>query len=166
MGIASWWAWWPTGEERLKRRRGEVRRAVEDEESDVEDALALAKRAAESTEHLDAAKNEAESALSDLKQLGDRVECADGDTLDWIEEEVKALDLRRAYILPAKALPIEATARESEAQDWGLPSQGLGRLKSRGDQVRQLPESETQRMWFWWFLDEYHYWDGYLDWYG
>ncbi len=139
MGIASWWAWWPTGEERLKRRRGEVRRAVEDEESDVEDALALAKRAAESTEQ---------------------------DTLDWIEEEVKALDLRRAYILPAKALPIEATARESEAQDWGLPSQGLGRLKSRGDQVRQLPESETQRMWFWWFLDEYHYWDGYLDWYG
>lgn len=79
------------------------------------------------------------------------------------QDDLLALARRRAYLLPKEELGIEADALMVELREWGVPASSLDALqrlaaKCEGDE--KVARAALHKL-----LEEYDYWDMYVDWY-
>ena len=161
---------------RLERLRLTTRNKIEASKNAFRDARRIAR--AHGFAHPSIPGEDPDQVEKDFDELFGRIQAAQGMAdLEALKERAKELENLRSYVLPVNELRLEARARINELRSWDVPEGEVRSIENAflpvvDKPLEGVPTADRDRVLssessaaFLRVLEEFDYWDTYIDWF-
>ncbi len=92
-------------------------------------------------------------------------EAATEQDFEFIKKRGSELEKHRVYVLPVHDLKIEAKENLEELSSWGIPQEAFNLIKETAKQLEKAEVGDAEkRSIMLQLIEDYDFWDGYVDW--